>query len=130
MCGFPTRDHDFPIFQHFLHLVLFYLVICAPPYGASLTRIATAAITLSPLDVIKTRLQFQGKYENVKHYNGFIDAFSRIGREEGIFGFFRGLPARIIYQIPAAAASFFFYEQIVHSVREKDVRFESDPLPD
>jgi solute carrier family 25 (mitochondrial aspartate/glutamate transporter), member 12/13 len=76
---------------------------------------------LCPLDTIKTRLQFQGKF-NVKHYSGPLDALMTISREEGLGAFTRGLPARVVYQMPAAAVSFFFYEKIVKGIRMPNVR--------
>jgi hypothetical protein len=53
-------------------------------------------------DTIKTRLQFQGKRSDVKKYNNFFHAFRVIWKEEGLLAFARGLPARLIYLLPAA----------------------------
>ncbi|KAL6059475.1 Mitochondrial carrier [Balamuthia mandrillaris] len=39
------------------------------------------------------------------------EAFVTIFREEGLWGFFKGLPPRLMYITPAAAVSFMFYEQ-------------------
>jgi solute carrier family 25 protein 43 len=59
-------------------------------------------ILFHPADTIKTRLQFQGKRSDVKKYNNFIHAFRVIWKEEGLLAFARGLPARLIYLLPAA----------------------------
>ena len=65
-----------------------------------------------PVDVVKARLQFQGSLiTNVKRYNGPMDAFKTILKEEGIFAFFKGLPPRLLYITPSAAVSFALYEQ-------------------
>jgi len=74
---------------------------------------------MCPFDTIKTRIQFQGKLGNVKHYRGFLDAASRIYTEEGLLAFGKGLPARLIYAAPAAGISFFFYELVTSNVRAK-----------
>lgn len=57
---------------------------------------------LFPLQVVKTRLQFQNKAD--RQYRGIIDAVRKIGKSEGYRGFFKGypislmsLPAGIIY---------------------------------
>lgn len=61
---------------------------------AGATTGAVAQFIASPLDVVKVRLQVQatevarGKQPT---YRGMIDAFVRIGRNEGIPGYFRGL---------------------------------------
>jgi len=71
----------------------------------------TAAVVMSPIDTIKTRLQFQGQFASVRKYANARDAFVTILKEEGIWGFFKGLPPRLMYITPAAAVSFMFYEQ-------------------
>lgn len=48
--------------------------------------------------------------EHVRRYKGVIDAFFSILKEEGMRGFYRGLPARLLYVGPAAGVSFGLYE--------------------
>jgi len=83
--------------------------------AGGLARLGGAIIT-SPLDTVKTRLQFQQKIKKdsalqVKTFNGALDAFRRIRASEGVIAFYRGLPARLLYNVPSAAVSFLFYEQ-------------------
>jgi len=72
-------------------------------FCGSLAR-ATAATLLIPLDTCKTRLQFQGAMSDavVRRYSGLWDAFKAIWKEEGLIGFYRGLPPRLLYIGPAA----------------------------
>jgi len=83
--------------------------------AGALARLAGAIVT-SPLDTVKTRLQFQQKLKSnaemeVRTYKGSINAFRRMFVEEGVLSFYRGLPARLLYNVPSAAVSFLFYEQ-------------------
>lgn len=71
---------------------------------------AIASAFTIPIDVVKTRLQTQGKLGHVK-YHGIIDAFKTIYREEGLAAFRKGLGPRLTYIMPAAALTFTFYEQ-------------------
>ncbi|VDN26727.1 unnamed protein product [Gongylonema pulchrum] len=80
-----------------------------------------AAIT-TPLDCIKTvlntqqtpqfdsnhRLLYQGP--RAASYRGFTDGFRTIYYLRGLRGFFRGLQARVIFQVPSTALSWSAYE--------------------
>eukprot|EP00160_Parvularia_atlantis_P001471 Unigene11173_Nuclearia_a/m.34186 Unigene11173_Nuclearia_a/g.34186 ORF Unigene11173_Nuclearia_a/g.34186 Unigene11173_Nuclearia_a/m.34186 type:complete len:346 (+) Unigene11173_Nuclearia_a:37-1074(+) len=79
---------------------------------AGSTARMTAAAIMVPVDTIKTRLQFQGALPEhaVRRYKGVLDAFVAILREEGVRGFYKGLPARLLYIGPAAGVSFGLYE--------------------
>lgn len=96
-------DDDVSAAEHFL-------------FGA-LSRMVSA-ILMCPADTIKTRLQFQGRRADVKKYDNFFHAFKVIYREEGLLVFARGLPARLIYLVPAAGISFLSYEQFLYSFRK------------
>ncbi|KAM7348817.1 solute carrier family 25 protein Shawn-like [Cochliomyia hominivorax] len=101
--------------------------------GAMLT-----ATFMTPLDVIKTRLQAQQtqlsnnkcflycnglmdhlcpcdpKYPNVKpvqHLNGTIDAFVKISRSEGISSLWSGLSPTLVSALPSTVIYFVAYEQ-------------------
>jgi len=81
-----------------------------------------AAIIMFPIDVVKTRLQFQrqdafrqGKLRH--HYKHGVDAFFTILKEEGFRGLYKGLSIRLIYITPAAAVSFTVYEQFMRSIQ-------------
>lgn len=73
--------------------------------GAIAGAIAAAATT--PLDVCKTVLNTQEPGIKAK---GFMDAVSYVLRLGGPFGFFRGIQARVLYQMPAAAICWSTYE--------------------
>lgn len=81
-----------------------------------------AATIMFPIDVVKTRLQFQRKIQlvdnpnaNVRMYTGAWDAFTSICKEEGLRGMYKGLPVRLLYITPAAAVSFTVYEQFMQA---------------
>lgn len=62
---------------------------------------AVAAAVTTPLDVCKTVLNTQqGGGVQVQ---GMVHAFKIVYRFAGIPGYFRGLNARILYQMPATA---------------------------
>lgn len=83
-----------------------------------------AAAVTTPLDRLKTRLQTQGlglvEASNVAtttcakmatpKYNGLVDAFRSIVREEGYVGLFRGLGPRVLTHTPSVAISWTVYE--------------------
>jgi solute carrier family 25 iron transporter 28/37 len=87
------------------------LLLLSKYFCAGAAARVTAAVLMSPVDVVKVRLQFQGRFKSVRKYANAKDAFITIFREEGFRGFFRGLPVRLLYITPAAAVSFMFYEQ-------------------
>ncbi|XP_068183837.1 mitoferrin-2 [Antennarius striatus] len=87
--------------------------------GALAGAIAAAATT--PLDVCKTLLNTQesliisslssGKGQGAhRHISGLAHAFRTVYRLGGLRGFFKGVQARIIYQMPSTAISWSVYE--------------------
>jgi hypothetical protein len=74
----------------------------------------SAAVLMFPIDVIKTRLQFQRNKPSSEvrtFYRNGWHAFRTMLKEEPISAFYRGLPVRLIYIAPSAAVSFTVYEQ-------------------
>jgi len=61
-----------------------------------------AASVVYPMDMVKTRLQFQ-KSTGTPLYNGTLDCFRKILASEGILGFYRGLPAQLVGVAPEKA---------------------------
>ncbi|CAD6211161.1 GSCOCG00010958001-RA-CDS [Cotesia congregata] len=68
---------------------------------------ASAAAATTPLDVCKTVLNTQ---QNGVKPQGMVQAIQIVYNYAGIPGFFRGLSARICYQIPATAICWSTYE--------------------
>lgn len=63
-----------------------------------------------PLDVIRTRLTTETK--NTFHYRTIGRALVLIREEEGVRGFYRGLPLSLLSVIPCTALSFTAYESL------------------
>lgn len=75
-----------------------------------------ASIVYVPSEVLKTRLQLQGRYNNPffhsgYNYRGTTDAFRTIVRQEGYSALFHGYKATIFRDLPFSALQFAFYEQ-------------------
>ena len=69
-----------------------------------------------PSEVLKTRLQLQGRHNNpysVSGYNykGMTDAYKTIARVEGYGALFYGYKATLIRDLPFSALQFAFYEK-------------------
>lgn len=109
--------------------------------AASCTGALITSILVTPLDVVKIRLQTQQKvitnncflycnglmdhlctcypngaqkqwYNRPGHFNGTIDAFVKITRYEGITSLWSGLSPTLILALPATIAYFVTYEQL------------------
>ncbi|KRX63059.1 Mitochondrial glutamate carrier 2, partial [Trichinella sp. T9] len=62
---------------------------------------ATASFAVTPLDVIKTRLQLLQQSNSITpQYRGIVDAFRRILYEEGVTAFFKGAACRMAVVAP------------------------------
>lgn len=69
-----------------------------------------------PSEVLKTRLQLQGRYNNPYfnsgyNYRGTFDAIKTIIRQEGASALFYGYQATLWRDVPFSALQFMFYEQ-------------------
>lgn len=80
-----------------------------------------AGVVTNPLDVVKTRLQTQGEI-GARRYAGMADACRRIWMEEGVGGFMRGVRARVLFHVPAAAVCWTTYEFCKHILKGQNVR--------
>lgn len=74
-----------------------------------------SSIFYVPSEVLKTRLQLQGRHNNVHfksgyNYKGFLDAASTIIRTEGPGTLFFGYKATLTRDLPFSAFQFTFYE--------------------
>ncbi|KAI9673791.1 MAG: Mitochondrial 2-oxodicarboxylate carrier 2 [Trizodia sp. TS-e1964] len=64
-------------------------------------------LVMYPLDVVKTRVQLQtGKTVGTEGYNGMIDCFSKIIKNEGFSRLYRGISAPILMEAPKRATKF------------------------
>lgn len=75
-----------------------------------------ASVVYVPSEVLKTRLQLQGRYNNPFFSSGYNyrntpDAFRTIIRQEGLSALFHGYKATIFRDLPFSALQFAFYEQ-------------------
>ncbi|NXC47466.1 MFRN1 protein, partial [Penelope pileata] len=76
---------------------------------------AVAAAATTPLDVCKTLLNTQENTAlsslNISgHLSGMANAFRTVYQLGGVTGYFRGVQARVIYQIPSTAIAWSVYE--------------------
>jgi hypothetical protein len=87
---------------------------------ANLTTGFIADLAASPLyvpsEVLKTRLQLQGRYNNPYfnsgyNYRGTVHAIRSIYRLEGFSALFYGYKATLVRDLPFSALQFAFYEQ-------------------
>lgn len=79
--------------------------------GAAAGALAAAATT--PLDVCKTVLNTQ---EAAHRADSLLDAAAHVLRASGPRGFLRGVQARVLYQMPAAAICWLTYETLKHAL--------------
>lgn len=75
-----------------------------------------ASFVYVPSEVLKTRLQLQGRYNNPFFNSGYnyrstIDAARSIIKQEGLSALFYGYKATIFRDLPFSALQFAFYEQ-------------------
>ena len=76
----------------------------------------TASVVYVPSEVLKTRLQLQGRYNNPFFKSGYnyrstLDATRTITRQEGVSALFHGYKATILRDLPFSALQFAIYEQ-------------------
>ncbi|ORX88992.1 mitochondrial carrier [Basidiobolus meristosporus CBS 931.73] len=70
-----------------------------------------ASIVTCPLDVVKTKLQNQGRYD-AGHYRGTFSTLKRIWAENGLRGWYRGLGPTIFGYLPTWAIYFTVYDYL------------------
>lgn len=88
------------------------LTICALGFLGDLA----ASIVYVPSEVLKTRLQLQGRFDNPffksgYNYRGTLDATRTIVKLEGPSALFYGYKATLYRDLPFSALQFMFYEQ-------------------
>ncbi|EOA87828.1 hypothetical protein ACJQWK_02341 [Exserohilum turcicum] len=85
-------------------------------FSAGLLADLAAAPAYVPSEVLKTRLQLQGRYNNPYFNSGYnyrstIDAARTIARIEGYSALFHGYKATLCRDLPFSALQFAFYEE-------------------
>ena len=90
---------------------------------------ATAAALTTPLDVCKTLLNTQEAQALQKlhktHIHGIFNALRTVYTLRGIPGYFQGMQARVLFQMPATAISWSIYEFFKHLLAKRDSQKES-----
>lgn len=92
-----------------------------------------SSIAYVPSEVLKTRFQLQGPYNNVHfksgyNYTGLVDAVRTIVRTEGAGALFYGYKATLIRDMPFSALQFAFYEKF-HMAAKRYKRSRNIGLP-
>ncbi|MBW0480375.1 hypothetical protein O181_020090 [Austropuccinia psidii MF-1] len=77
-------------------------------FAAGATAGVTELLCLYPLDVVKTRIQLQGKIPipGQESYNGMVDCFQKIIKTEGFGRLYRGLVPPLMLEAPKRAVKF------------------------
>ncbi|CDP14058.1 unnamed protein product [Coffea canephora] len=78
-----------------------------------------ATVVTYPLLVVKSRLQAKQVASGDKrhHYRGTLDAFIKMIRYEGFYGFYKGMGTKIVQSVLAAAVLFMVKEELVRGTR-------------
>jgi len=93
---------------------------------------SVAAFATTPLDMCKTVLNTQeaSALNTMKLHRiiGIMGAMKSVYHVYGILGFFKGLQARVLYQMPATAISWSVYELFKHYLSDSE-RQKDNPMP-
>ena len=99
-------------------------------FAGALAGGAASALT-TPLDMAKTVLNIQEtstltrlKENKIK---GLFHAIKTIYTMQGLPGFFRGMQARVLYQMPGTAISWSVYELFKYQLSKTNLKDDSDP---
>eukprot|EP01122_Echinamoeba_exundans_P007877 TRINITY_DN2510_c0_g1_i2.p1 TRINITY_DN2510_c0_g1~~TRINITY_DN2510_c0_g1_i2.p1 ORF type:complete len:247 (-),score=38.84 TRINITY_DN2510_c0_g1_i2:10-750(-) len=69
------------------------------------TKLVATTVTY-PYLVIKARLQVKSGATDSSKYNGMTDTISKIAKDEGVAGFYRGLQPKLVHSVLTAALLF------------------------
>lgn len=95
--------------------------------GVSATVSKTA---VAPIERVKILLQVQYSHKDIpadKRYNGIIDAFVRVPKEQGFLSFWRGNLTNVIRYFPTQAFNFAFND-LYKSILLKNIKRENNVL--
>lgn len=79
---------------------------------------AVASVITNPLDVAKTLLNTRSQHRqlaNEQRVSGMVNALVTIYKTSGVRGYYRGVSARILYQMPSTAICWSVYEFFKHT---------------
>ncbi|KAF6038930.1 SLC25A22 [Bugula neritina] len=94
----------FPLFAHLNALgkrrnsgdtAVFYVTL-----GAGIVAGGTSSFLVTPLDVVKTRLQLINHGKGEDRYKGIADCFVKLFKSEGVFAFYKGGFCRVMVVAP------------------------------
>ncbi|VFQ59388.1 unnamed protein product [Cuscuta campestris] len=82
-----------------------------------------AILSTYPFQVIRSRLQQRPSIDGIHRYTDSLHAVKETARFEGIRGFYKGITANLLKNVPASAVTFVVYEDVLKLfklVRSKD----------
>lgn len=81
---------------------------------------AVAAIIMTPVDVVKTRIMTQ-KAGAAIQYSGIINTLRRIVAEEGAATLMKGVVPRVMFLAPLAGITFSVYEAVAEKIKKRKI---------
>ncbi len=84
---------------------------------------ALAATITTPLDVAKTLLNTCEQTKRLskdRQIHGMVHALRKIYQVSGVRGYFKGVTARVVYQVPSTAICWSVYEFFKHTLGLKE----------
>lgn len=114
---------------------LYHSLVAAKSFGLGAVAGALGAFTVFPIDLVKTRMQNQRKLlasvavapsavptgPGIVHYNSIADCFVKTFRNEGLFGFYRGLTPQMIGVAPEKALKLVVNDMMRSAFSKKSV---------
>lgn len=91
-----------------------------------------ASVITNPLDVAKTLLNTRTQHRELvseQRIVGMLNAMVTIYKTNGVRGYYRGVTARMLYQMPSTAICWSVYEFFKHALGMKSQDMECRPTP-
>ena len=101
---------------------------------------AIASVVTNPLDVAKTLLNTRSQLKqpssssgsgtgSTQRLSGMVSAMATIYRTNGVKGYYKGVTARVLYQMPSTAICWSVYEFFKNALGMKSGHRSSDQTP-